>query len=60
MFYVGVSDIDCESMLEFPGGRGNGGIRCLGEYVGNVCGKCGRCVGKGEVFVQYCHCNSGL
>lgn len=22
-------------MLEFPGGRGNGGIRCLGKYVGN-------------------------
>ena len=35
-------------MLEFPGGRGIGGIRCLGEYVGNVCWKCGRCAGKSE------------
>lgn len=33
-------------MLEFPGGRGNGGIRYFGEYVGKVCGKCGWCVGN--------------
>mgnify|MGYP001126908258 CR=1 FL=1 len=37
-------------MLEFPGGRGSGGIGCFGEYVGNVCRKCGCCVGKGEDF----------
>lgn len=29
-------------MLEFPGGRGNGGIRSLGKYVGNVGGVCGK------------------
>lgn len=47
-------------MLEFPSGRGSGGIKCLGEYVEKVCGKYGWCVGKGEVFIQYCHCNSGF
>lgn len=35
-------------MLEIPGGRGIDGIRCLGEYVGKVCGKCGWYVGKYE------------
>ena len=33
-------------MLEFPGDRGSGGIGYFGECVGNVCGKCRRCVGK--------------
>lgn len=33
-------------MSEFQGGRGSGEIRCLGECVGNVCGKYGWCVGK--------------
>ena len=35
-------------MLEIPNGRGIGGIRYVGEYVGNVCGKFGWCVGKRE------------
>lgn len=35
-------------MLEFPGGRGNDGIRCVGKCVGKVCRKCGWCVGKGR------------
>ena len=39
-------------MLEFPGGRGIGGIRCLGEYVGNVCRKYRRCVGKCREAVE--------
>ena len=33
-------------MLEIPGGGGNGGIRFLGKYVGNVCGKSAGGVGK--------------
>ena len=40
-------------MLEFPGGRGIGGIRGLGKYVGKVCGKRGSCVGKyGDVAME--------
>lgn len=35
-------------MLEFLGGRGNDGIRCVGKCVGKVCRKCGWCVGKGR------------
>lgn len=33
--------MDLESMLDFPGGRGSGGIRCLVKYVGKVCGNSG-------------------
>ena len=41
-----------KSMLEFPGGREIDGIKRVGKCVGKVCGKCGRCVGKGREAVM--------